>query len=188
VRRWRRRRWGCWRWFDNPAQFIVPTAVGWVMRKTFLVILVLLGLPDRGFGCFCNNPALDSAHVATYDFIAVVRVHEVSGYDNQRQRIWSRSSITRSFKGGRQDGDFVLMTSLSSCGLDLEEVGSWMVYGKRLKGDTVFVNLCSRSQPMRDMRRGFLFMNGKNNASSNYLDLHVPWVEKRKVRRILRRG
>jgi hypothetical protein len=71
------------------------------------------------------------------------------------------------------------MTSLSSCGVNLEQVGSWMVYGKRLEGDTVFVTLCSRSQPLSDMRRGLLLMNGEQNASRKYLKLHVPCVEKK---------
>lgn len=158
------------------------------MRQAFLLMLLLLCLPGKGFGCFCNNPALDSAHIATHDFIAVVKVHEVSGYDNQRHRIWSRSSITHSFKGAKPGEEFVLMTSLSSCGVDLEEVGSWMVYGKRLGGDTVFVTLCSRSQPLRDMRRRFLLMNGEKSASRKDLKLHVPCVEKRRVRRYLRRA
>lgn len=158
------------------------------MRQASLLILLFLCFPEKVFGCFCNNPALDSAHVATYDFIAVVKVKEVSGYDNQRHRIWSRSSITRSFKGGKPGEAFVLMTSLSSCGVDLEQVGSWMVYGKRLEGDTVFVTLCSRSQPLRDMRRGILLLNGEKSASKKYLQLHVPCVEKRRVRRLLRRA
>ncbi len=169
-------------------QFISPVAVGCLMRQAFLLMLLLLCLPERAFSCFCNNPALDSAHIATHDFIAVVKVHEVSGYDNQRHRIWSRSSVTRSFKGGKPGEEFVLMTSLSSCGVDLEQVGSWMVYGKRLEGDTVFVTLCSRSQPLRDMRRGFLLMNDEKRASRTYLKLHVPCVEKRRVRQFLRRA
>jgi hypothetical protein len=151
-------------------------------------MLLVLCLPERSIGCFCNNPALDSAHVAAYDFIAVVKVHEVSGYDNNRHRIWSRSSIIRSFKGGKQGEDFVLMTSLGSCGVDLEEAGSWIVYGKRLEGDTVFVTLCSRSQPLRDMRRGLLPVSGGQNATRKALNLNVPCVEKRRVRRFLRRS
>ncbi len=156
------------------------------MRQAFLLIMSLLGFPDSGFGCFCNNPILDSVHVANHDFIAVVKVHEISGYDNQRHRLWSRSSITRSFKGGKPGEEFILMTSLGSCGVDLEDVGSWMVYGTRLQGDTVFVTLCSRSQPLREMRRLSLLMNGRESVSKKDVKLHVPCVEKRRVRRYLR--